>query len=674
MSNMSAAMLALAAIFYISSILFGVGVASYLFDKRIKDTLVKYAFAMPIGFAAATFMVLVQEVITGSFNDVFVFVASVVMLAAFALFYLKSKHAQMYRFSVLKKQLASDKVFHILLFIIIAILIVLQIFGVYRNSTGIVGGDNYGTDFLFHLSIGNSLVYTGWPPKLLYANYATNVFPFIADFYVSILTFNGVFPTYALYMMNLPLYFSIAVATIYFLTLITKHRTASAFGFLSFIFCSQGFSMVVLYALHMGVPSLGLTASSIQSMASNPMALLTYPLFNFSDPMASNFAPQHDYVLGWPFTMVILTILYMKFFDSDSRSPKLASKRPDSLMLVAAMMTGLLPLSHPFSMVFVFIFALVAFAYSLLKHGRKNIFLYQWLPFAAIVLAIAIPQILYIKSGDLAPRFISSVLNQPFWQGHTIVGTELLHIQFWFETIGTLLVTGLAGMYFLRKKLIIFLPAFIALALVNFLRFSPSFGDSNKIVMYFLLFMAASTAELYYVLWKRGIAFKLLAVFFFIAIILSGALAEYYDLFSGAYPVASNVELNMSQWALNNTHPNNTFVDSCYNTVFGVTSSLAARRTLMEISMYISLTGIYDYNVGTVDSNIRNFMENPTCSFVQQYNISYVAIENISTFASVWCVPVNRTAFSDSSNFELVKDFGNPGNNITIYKPQCGSR
>ena len=670
MSNMTAAMLALAVLFYAASILFGVGVASYFLDKHIKDVLVKYAFAFPIGFGVAPFLVVVQDAIAGGFSDLFMASAAVIMLIAFLVLYMKSSGAKMYDLRLLKKQILAEKWFHFIMFAIVAFFIVLQITGVYQSHYGIVGGDNYGTDSLFHLSIGNSLIYTGWPPKLLYADYARNVFPFITDFYTSMLSFNGVPFVYSLYMMNLPLYFSITFCTVYLLTLITKRRTAAAFGLFSFVFASLGLTMIMVYLLHISLPLL--PYSQVQSMAHSPVSLLTYTYFNFSDPMESNFAPQHDYLLGWPLAMLILSVLYSKFLNKGSRGTSASHAWPDRPLLLAAAMTGLLPLIHPFSLIFVFVFALFAFVYSMVDRQRVLIFVRQWLPFGVVVFALALPQLFYIRSGSLAPQFASQVINLPYWSSSSVLESLLLHIAFWPETMGALLFVGLAGMYLLRKKWIVFVPAFVALALVNVVRFSPGFGDSNKITMYFLLFMAAGATELYYVLWKRGMAFRALAAFLFIAIVFSGVMAEYYDFAQGGYPIASNVELNMSAWMLSNIPQSATVADSCYNSVFGITSSVAARKTLMEISMYISLTGISDYNVGTVDLESQQFLLHPGCGFIDVYNVSYVAIENFSNFAPVWCDSVNRTAFADSGSFQQVKTFGTPNNNVTIYKALCG--
>ena len=660
-------MLFIALFFYISSILLGISLVAYFLDKKIDETLVKYAFSFPVGFSIATFIVLITDFLSGGFNDNFVLLSSVIMIGIAYYFYKKSSNAKMFKIKILTKQIKTQKLFYALLFCLIAVLIILQIYGVHNSPSGILGGDNYGTDFLFHISIGNSLIYSGWPPKLSYANYATNVFPFISDFYMSILIFNGISPVTALYLMNLILYFSLAVSAVYFIRIITKHKIAAVFGVVLFLFCSVGVNMLLIYIFQINLPYF--SYSQLAGMGNNPIQLITFQLLNFADPIENNFAPQHDYVLGFPLAILVLSLIYLEIFDNKKLLSLNGVSRP---FIFAAIITGLMPLIHPFSLIFIFIFGMTAFVYSMFMKNRKNIFKYLWLPFGIISFAIAAPQLFFIHSGDISSSFSGSVLSLQFWYNSSFVTSIILHILFWFEVIGPILIIGILGLYFFRKRLIIFLPVFIALAILNIIRFSPNFGDSNKIILYFLLFMSISAMELFYVMWKKGLLFKVIVIFAFVITIFGGILGEYYDLF-GAYPIASNVEIAAASFILNYTQPSNTFVDSCYNSVFGLTSSLGGRRTLMEFENYINLVGIDNYNTQSIDYQTRSFLMDPTCSFVQKYNISYIALENLSTFSSTWCEPVNYTAFSRSNSFELFMGFNESSmtNNILIYKPIC---
>ncbi|MEM3827547.1 MAG: hypothetical protein QXR58_03025, partial [Candidatus Micrarchaeaceae archaeon] len=347
------------------------------------------------------------------------------------------------------------------------------------------------------------------------------------------------------------------------------------------------------------------------------------------------------------------------------------SRKSMALSAFTGLLIGMMPLIHPFSLVFVAIFAAFAFLYSMAKNGRAKAFLYYWVPLSAVAFAVAIPQLLFIKSGSFETGFSGLVLNQFFWSNKSIADAVLLHVAFWFETIGLFLVLGLIGMYFLRKRIIIFIPAFLALALVNFVRFSPSFGDSNKITLYFLLFMSAAAAEVFYAMWKKGLLFKGAVVVLFIATIFTGVIAEYIGLFQGNYLMVSKVEMNATAWIRSSLPQNSTLVDSCYGNVFGLTSSLGAKKTLIEIQPYITSVGLLNYNTSEVAAETQSFFINPNCTFIKEYNISYVFVENMSNFASVWCDTVNYSAFSNSSNFKLYKEFKSSYTRLFLYKPEC---
>ena len=82
-------MLFIALFFYISSILLGISLVAYFLDKKIDETLVKYAFSFPVGFSIATFIVLITDFLSGGFNDNFVLLSSVIMIGIAYYFYKK---------------------------------------------------------------------------------------------------------------------------------------------------------------------------------------------------------------------------------------------------------------------------------------------------------------------------------------------------------------------------------------------------------------------------------------------------------------------------------------------------------------------------------------------------------------------------------------------------------
>ena len=361
-------MLLLAILFYISSIILGICAVCFFLDKAISDIAVKYGFAFPIGFVLAAFIVLAMDFAAGGFRNTFIGAAIPIMLFVSYVLYRESESREMLDFSRLRRQISKDKLFYVLAVALIAFIWALQIAGVHSGPAGIYGRDNFGTDFLFHISIGNSVIYSGWPPKLLYAYKTRNVFPFIADFYNAILMFNGIGPVTALYMTNLVLYFAIVMCATYFISLILKNRIAALAALIMFLFCSLSINMVLIALFRVSLPYL---PYSQMPTSGNPLQLLSFNIWTFADPISGNFAPQHDYLLGFPLAIMILTVIYKKFIDKDAlkhRSQKIST----GTLAFAGLIAGLLPLTHPFSLVFVFIFALVWFAYSMMKKDRLN--------------------------------------------------------------------------------------------------------------------------------------------------------------------------------------------------------------------------------------------------------------------------------------------------------------
>ena len=153
-------MFVLGLLFYIISIIFGLAIVSLFLDDIIKENVIKYAFAIPVGFTMATFLFLIMDAMFKGFNNIFVIYASLIMILTSTIILIKNKNIKMFKKELLLKQIKKEKLFYGILFVLIIALIILQIFGVHNSSNGIVGGDNYGTDFLFHISIGNSVIYT----------------------------------------------------------------------------------------------------------------------------------------------------------------------------------------------------------------------------------------------------------------------------------------------------------------------------------------------------------------------------------------------------------------------------------------------------------------------------------------------------------------------------------
>ncbi len=659
-------------LFYIASLVFGFTAVNFFFEDAIKEILPKYGFGVPVGYAIATYLVLAQEIIVRQFSDMEMILASVILLALSALLYVRAKNRDMFSWKKFVREVNSDRPFHIVLFIVIAFFLVMQMAGVHNASTGVVAGDNYGPDVLSQIGKGTSLIYSGWPPTLLYTYNATNVEPFINNFYTAMLMYNGFGLVNAWWAMTLPLWFSLAVCTIYFMSLLLKRRLLAVAGLFLMLFCSLGLNMIIAYIFN--IQLFTFPPGLFQQFNGNWLNIVTYPFFNFSDPMVSNFVIQPTFLMGFPYALLFLTLLYVTFFDRPKKVEPRHERTQRNYLIAAGLLVGLMPLIHPFSLVFVFFFALVAFLYSLaVSKNRKSLFFGTWLPFGIAACIFAIPEYLFMNSQQKAAGFMASVLTQPFWYqtGANILYLFWLHVAFWIESIGLTFILGLAGLYLFRKRIYVFIPAIMVLALVNIVRLSPSFGDGNKFTVYFLLFMSISAMALLYTLWRRGAVFKALAIALYLLMTFSGLVSE-QGVF-GYYPIADTAVIAASNWAAHNTSINNVFLTNCADNTFGFFSTLGGRKTVLEYYYYIFDDGIFNYNPDAVYAQENAYFQYPTCNMIHQFNVSYVAIESIRYFAPNWCAPTNYSYFTDPANFTLVKSFSGNGDNIEILKPLCGT-
>lgn len=662
--------LLLGLLFYFASMLVGVMLVNRFLSGLTKEVLVKYAAAFPIGFVVAAYTVLLLDMLAGSFSNALVLVASFLLLFASYVLFIKSKSREMFSKKLLLAQLKSEKPFYLLMFAVLMFLLALQFAGLSQGATGILGGDNYGQDFLFHVSIGNSVLYTSFPPSLLYTQ-GPNAYPFITDFFTAILWYNSIGTVGSVYLANIPLYFSLVLLSVFFMYIITNRRLASIVGLLLFLLSSLSVVVLLLYLTGASLPYL--SNSAMLAYYPSFAQTLYFPIYNFVYTLANIFSLQTDYMLGFPYALVILSFVFLAFFRQDGSS-KEPSARPSEFAFVGFLI-GVMPLVNPYSLIFIFIFCAVAFFYSLYVHRKKAkyVILSCWFPLGAVSFIFGLPLLLYVLGARVSSNFFQSVLVTSMWSvnGAGPVEIMLLHMAFWFETIGPLLVLGLLGLYFFRKRLVIFLPAFIVLLIVNVTTVQASFADSNKIMLYFVLFMSVSASELLARIAEKSIGLKALALVIFFIVISGGLIYEYYEFALPPQLLASNTELQAMSWIANNTPQSAVFVDNCYNNVFGIVSSFGQRHVVLEDQEYAYEDGLYRENPYAIGQKEEAFLANPNCPFMRAYNASYVVLMNVFNFNKTWCVVPAYNSFFGSANFTEVQSFGLPDNNITIFKSKC---
>ena len=663
-------MFLLGIIFFISSIVLGAALSDYFFSEYVSQRLIRFAIGVPIGFALAAYIVLALDILSGAFRSSSVLFASILMVAASSyLFAAKLRNGINAR--KFAKELRDYRALYCGIFLISLVLIILQYQGLRYTPQGIIGGDNFGVDFLFHLGIGNSLIYNKFPPNFPYASGIANVYPFIPDFFSAILVYSGLGLVDSFYLMNFLLYFSLTAIGSYLFFRLSKNQWVPSLAMIIFLFCGQGVSLILMGVLN--IPLYGHPfASTYTEMHTDFLYLITYPLFNYDQPLLNIFAPQHEYLLGFPLALSILSIGYLAFAGESKR-------KPNASILFLGFLVGLMPLIHPPSFAFLLVFGFVMLVYLVFaKKGKERMLKLKRLAELGIVaMVVSLPELLFIHSQHLANPIISESITNPVWYsaGDGILSLIIVHAGFWLEVFGPVVAIGFAGMLLLNKRqLLLFVPPLILFAIINFLWFPPGFGDSNKYTLYLLFFLGFACAVLLQRLFnsKRRL-FKAIALILLLSIILNGFAEEYFD-FAAVYPVANNLALNASSWLLSNTNSSSLFVTNCYLGTFDYLPTIAARRTLLDIKTYTQPLGIYNYNMTRVSADINGFMQNPSCSFAKKYNVSYLVIDNLSYLQGPnSCAPVNYTAVMGSPNVTMVSRFSNATTNeeIIVFRTSC---
>ncbi len=676
----SAVGLIFAATMFLSSIIFGISLSELFLSKSLKQKIYIIGSGIPIGFVISAYLMVLLSIPSGRFNFLSIPAVAIIELVVSVIIIIKKRDGWWLRH--IRDEFTKEKQIYVSIIAIALVLMVFQAQGVYSSKGAIWSGSNYATDFMFHIGIGTSVLFSGFPPRYLYLYNATNVFPFIGDFYTQTLSYSGFGIIASTYAVNFMLWFSLVSMLIMFFVALGKDKKAAPVAVIIFLFFSLALNFLMMWAFNISLP--GFTLQTLHSITKKgPFSVITSQYYNFDTPFYNNLIIQHDLLFGLPIALLIITFVYTNFIDGEKKYRGGAG----SILFVGAIF-GLLPLVNPFCFIFVFIFSAFAFFYSVFKWAKRfekepRASLYRWLQYGASSLMIALPSILYIQSQHKASGFAALILKENVWysSGYSMLANAAAHVSFWFWSIGILLPIGLIGIAFLpRKAKIASIPALFTFFLMNIYRFQPSFGDNNKLILFFSLFLAIGASVLILRMFKaggRGIkrkAYAAAAISLFLLIVAGGVASTYY-IFSGQGYIISGIEQKAGAWIINNTGPNAVFESNCYNYTFDFLSTIAGRDTLLSIYVYSGTDGIVskNYNPFTIMSQMGSFFKsgNPSPSILQRYNVSYIVLERITGKNTMQaCAPANFTAFEDSRNFTEIYNTVNQSDNdrIAVFK------
>ena len=536
------------------------------------------------------------------------------------------------------------------------------------------------TDLPWHLGIANHFAYST-PATVLdfpYFHGAKFFYPFLADYYLSILIRSGMNSVASTIVVGAILS-ALLVSLSYFLAYrLSKDRLVSAAAaFIFLLFSSQIFS----YAPHV----LGALCGQNQLTFAFGAGIIEMVL-----------SPQRDTLTALVIALVALLILFKDGF----------SKRHAAILGV---LVGLMPLMQGE----IFIILNILMLYMLLKRRFA-----EYGVFIVIMLVLALPQVFFIASQESVHTFLYPVLNNDiFYCGYGpqhaavpalgVFYSLANRLVFWFKSYGLLLPFALYGAYVLlfhkegkvgkddgrkamgkagkkgpdgsvrRDMLLLSVPFLILFVVLNIVSMQPSFADNNKASMVFALFMSLLAA--YPLKYSKGKRFLLVFVVLALvggqnALFLYGQMVGsvgYYNtaLYHGGNPQSnilfSPADFRIAGLILNDTNANSVMMsmpswlgspEASGVSLRNPMAALTGRQMVTAMGTYVGGIGIPFNNLVNASDNELLIYKSWNCSLIRRYNVSYIYVgyyEKNLTGTTPAPFPTVFNISSEGQNFAL---------------------
>ncbi|MBL7169612.1 MAG: hypothetical protein ISS48_01165 [Candidatus Aenigmarchaeota archaeon] len=517
--------------------------------------------------------------------------------------------------------------------------------------------DGFCCDAPFHMAITNSFVYkNNFPPKYPLYYETKMVYPFLNDFYSSILIKGGLGLVSSIMIPDILLIYCITSSVyIFFKEVFKKEDKTILISLLIFFFGGIGFMNIIsaIFNISMGPTQLSLDNKNLINSING---VVSYPYFNFTEIFTNIFVPQRSYLIGFPLVVLILWIYYKYFENIELKH-----------LLVLSIPYGLLPMFHAHS--FIFISIMTAFIF--LSDLKRNFRIYsmfneksfklikKWIVFGCIVFILSFPQLLWILTQNKQPHFFSFVINDAHWKLNNNLKNPLLNgIVFWIRVMGIPILLAPFGYILMDKKTRkYFIPIILVFLAMSVVRLQPSFGDNNKLTLYFFMFISMMSGKFLSKLFSWNILSKFIVILLIFMICIHSPFYFRQNLFISRQFIFSSFEREVADWIIKNTKSNSIFLTE--DTSNHLVPSLAGRQVIK---------GVYAWNLGLespeIEHDIKEIYSNGNCRLIRKYDIDYIYIgsdeRNIATFD-----------FRNSPNFGLVYSNNFKDNNFEIYKVLC---
>ncbi len=450
-----------------------------------------------------------------------------------------------------------------------------------QKPDGLYSGGNTWADLAFHLTVATHFLYANPFPPAYSIIQAPLGYPFAADFLAAMLAHG----TGLAAAMAVPSW----LAAIAFTVLMYAVGRKTGLG------QTAAVAAILILLLNGGFGFLDLPSDAAQRGLLEALSGRDYAVVDpgsWTNTLNSLFLPQRSLLFGAAVFAGIVLLL-------------LSAKRKRDY-LEAGILTGLLPFLHWHS--FLVLMAVTA-AWAFLYREKK------YAAFFAPAIALAIPQAIW-SLGQLAGT--GFIRFSPNWQANTLdvaaaAGFWLMQTGIWIPLAAVALWNASAEQ---RKRS---LPFAVIFLVASFVVFQPFAYDNIKFFFYVQWMAALLIAGALAALWKKPVAFKLLAALLFLSLTFSGALSVARE--TGlSWRMYDNADLSLAEWA-KTTPKEAVFLTSTRHN--HPVSSLSGRRIVLGYPGWLWTHGI-DY--GPTETDVRAMFAGDQ-ERMDRYGVAYAVID-----------------------------------------------
>ncbi|MBI2674923.1 MAG: hypothetical protein HYX24_00570 [Candidatus Aenigmarchaeota archaeon] len=544
----------------------------------------------------------------------------------------------------------------VIIALIVGVYSLLNIFGVLfvNEMSGWSSIINVWGDYPLHIGIINSFALRdNFPPQYPVLINTPLTYSFGTDFLTAVLAKNGLGLREAIWLVNISLFFCLAVFIFYLAEKFSSSKKAAALTLLLFFFGSNA----------------GIVNALGDALKGNDASLLLSRNYSHDEPhglyfmnsIEAVFIPQRSALMGFAASALIYLILFRNFSGPLKKQNRLE-------LLLAGFLFGLLPLMH---------------AHSFLAAGAVSaiLFLYRpsriWLYFIIPAAFLAFPQLLWL--GQRAGSHLFSF--HPGWISSNEGKPLLDMLYFWLANGWIVLALSFAGLAFASRRQKVFYAPFLVLFLAgNLVRFQPWDFDNYKIFLHWHLLASVLASMVIIRLFDsdmkiksrgrfaeklpsslRAYGSKALAIILIFLGTGTGLLTVLWLGFGkdSQFELYSAADLEIAEWIRTNTPPESVFLTSDAHN--HLAHSIAGRQIVMGFAGWLWSHGL-DYQ--QVESDVREIYRTGSCGLISKYGISYI-------FAGPQEIKFDPNISLFESRFEKVFSASDAGQNYYIFRTVC---